>query len=773
MIPWAVAGAVAGAVANKALSGSGAGTGGGSSSQSSSYVNKTTSPVLMDWIQQYMPTLATGVDTAYQQPRTNAQINQGEGMATDVANSDDISNLIAQATGRYNDLYGTAAGVAGTQPRADLTTNMNPSRFGYDMPTSRFDDRLSGDYEMLPTSTREVNSADIQSRMNPYLDATLDNALRRDDTDAANETRSFKRTAAGAHSFGLPTLLAQTKLSDAQARRRNDLVSSTLDKGYGAAANLTEADLARELQSEVANQGADATAEGLRQGAFSKNLSAYQANRTADQFDENAALNAFKTNRAADEYDAARADNAYKTNVSKDLGYGNLSLAGLGAANSLAGQPLATGLTGRTTSLANANILNNLGINERDYGKGQTSWLANLLFGAPAGTHTEGTDTSSGTKENNDSPFKSAAGLGALAKGLFGSDSSNSGGGDAPADNSFDYAGSDAWFADGGDVEDDGGGDPDDEDDGDDDGTDSAPTMAGSSAGRADLAPLRALRERLLNRGRAQDDPVIQRARLARAKAYEAVQGLMNEPDAPAAGSLDDRLGNRWTQIGAAILGSRNPGLGAIGEGLGSVAQTQRQARMDRLKRATDLLHTTDTMARQDATDARTDRADDLGGLRGLASVERSIASAEGGLDDPAEVRTVKFVAQATGKSIPEVIADRARSKESPLAYDRLLRQLTNDVHKGMNPIEQMKPESWKKAQQVATTMMPARPTYNMGPKANGPRKFGDTSKYERFSDEELARRAQGTGAVPAGGGIPTPANIEAPTMLDDPDQFQ
>lgn len=745
-MPWAVAGAVVGAVANKALSGSGAGTGGGSSSQSSSYVNKTTSPVLMDWIQQYMPTLATGVDTAYQQPRTNAQIDQGEGMATDVANSDDISNLIAQATGRYNSLYGNASGIAGAAPRQD---------YGYDMPTSRFDDRLSGDYEMLPTSTREVNSADIQSRMNPYLDATLDNALRRDDTDAANETRSFKRTAAGAHSFGLPTLLAQTKLSDAQARRRNDLVSSTLDKGYGAAANLTEADLARELQSQVANQGADATAEGLRQGAFSKNLSAYQANRTADQFDANFDLG------------------AYQTNVNKDEANTRDRLAATAAASGLADKPVAAGLTDRTTSLANANILKNLGIDARDYGKGQTSWLANLLFGAPAGTHTEGTDTSSGTKENNDSPFKSAAGFGALAKGLFGSDSSNSGGGDAPADNSFDYAGSDAWFADGGDVEDDGGGDPDDEDNGDDDGADSAPTMAGSSAGRADLAPLRALRERLLNRGRAQDDPVIQRARLARAKAYEAVQGLMNEPDAPAAGSLDDRLGNRWTQIGAAILGSRNPGLGAIGEGLGSVAQTQRQARMDRLKRATDLLHTTDTMARQDATDARTDRADDLGGLRGLASVERSIASAEGGLDDPAEVRTVKFVAQATGKSIPEVIADRARSKESPLAYDRLLRQLTNDVHKGMNPIEQMKPESWKKAQQVATTMMPARPTYNMGPKAKGPRKFGDTSKYERFSDEELARRAQGTGAVPAGGGIPTPANIEAPTMLDDPDQFQ
>lgn len=208
---------------------------------------------------------------------------------------------IGQATGMASDVFSRAQGVGSYSPN----TNFNPGQSPQQVGTNQ---------GYLSTGTGQWGLPSAQQYMDPYMQAVVDIQKREAERRSAMQGQADDGNAVlqggdGAYG-GTRNALVQAERERNLGQLENDIQAQGSSAAYSQALQAFNADQARALQSEMANQGAGLTAQGQRlqgemanQGAGltwnQQKLAAQQAGEQSRQFGAGLGLQGLQTQLGA------------------------------------------------------------------------------------------------------------------------------------------------------------------------------------------------------------------------------------------------------------------------------------------------------------------------------------------------------------------------------------------------------------------------------------------------------------------------------------------
>lgn len=233
------------------------------------------------------------------------------------ANPDITDQQIKDALAQYNispELIAQASPDAqariasATAPVEDTAVSNQSSAIAATEPTSLFDTSLdimkrsAEGTEALASYTPDTVTAgtlpgvDISQYMDPYIQEVIDTSLSDLERQRLIQQQGIGAQAQAAGAFGGSRMgIQEAMTNEAFARQAGTLAAGLRSAGFTQAQNLAQTDLARQMQADLANQGAGLQGAQFQLGAYNQmggmGLTGYNlANQQMNQFMANEAM---------------------------------------------------------------------------------------------------------------------------------------------------------------------------------------------------------------------------------------------------------------------------------------------------------------------------------------------------------------------------------------------------------------------------------------------------------------------------------------------------
>lgn len=220
-----------------------------------------------DWVNTASQNIFTNASKAADQPYTPYT---GQQVAPLSSNQQLAATNAANAVGRYAPTYGAITDYYNQSAQPNTATY------------------TAGAVTPTNVSTQNFNQADIGSYMNPYLQASLNPQINNLNLQYANQQNQANAQAAGSGNFGGSRQgVANALINKQQNQDIQNVEANGYNNAFNTAASNWQADQARNLQGQLANQQAGINTGEFNQtqnaNAFTTNQNIAQQNRLAQQ----------------------------------------------------------------------------------------------------------------------------------------------------------------------------------------------------------------------------------------------------------------------------------------------------------------------------------------------------------------------------------------------------------------------------------------------------------------------------------------------------------